>query len=1365
MYFPRRSTATLLAFSTAFAACSLNAFAQGQEIISLDAEPGDFFGSQVAMFGNTALITAPGGGQRDGVLYSGTAYLFDTTTGKQLAELAVPNLTVQDTFGTAIAIGQDTAIVGGGDFNDVGRFVGVAYLFDTRTGEQLFRLTAPDLDAVGEFSGVGFGSSVGVSGTTAIIGASGDDQAGTRAGAAYLFDTVTGQQLFRFTASDAQAEDRFGESVAISGSHAIVGGRGDAAYLFDATTGEERFKLTHPDADNGGRFFSSVAIDNGIATVYANEADGSGSVYLFDAATGNALHRLTPSDASADISFRSDVAISGDTVIVTGSSRIPTTYDVGSAYLFNTATGNQIGKLAVSDRDATAGVFISAGISDGTAIAGAISNSDAENTTGIVYRFSTTQASPIRYEQTHKLTASDATTVDLFGTSVALSGGTAIVGAPGDDDAGPGSGSAYLFGTTTGSERLKLTASDAAAGDFFGTAVSVDAGTAIVGAPRNDGSGTDAGSAYLFNTSSGFQTARLTASDAAAGDQFGGAVAIRGGYAIVGSARDDDAGASSGSAYLFDANTAQELFKLTASDAQAGDLFGASVGISGQTAIVGTNNQMGSAYLFDALTGTQLSKLTAADAEAGDYFGFAVGVDDGVAIVGAPRDDDGASNTGSAYLFDAATGSQTHKLTASDAQANDQFGFSVAISDGTAVVGSIFDDGKGVNTGAAYLFDAVTGNQIGKLMADDAREAADFARSVGISGADIIVGASRYDPPPRSDDDFAVENPSDTGAAYLFSQVRTDMPRLREIDKLSASDAEANDFFGAAVAVSGRTAIVGAQGNDDAGSSSGSAYLYDTVSGNQIAKLTAGDPAPSDIFGGSVAIGGNTAIVGAYGDDDDGSFSGSAYVFDATTGQQLRKLTASDAGTNDYFGFSVGISNNTAIIGAVFDSDVAASAGSAYLFDTTSGDELLKLTASDAESGDFFGRSVAISGTTAIVGADGDDDAGSSTGSAYFFDTTSGNELSKLTASDAAAGDRFGFSVGISGDTAIVGSYQDDDAGFDSGSAYLFDAVSGSQLHKLTATDAEAGDRFGYSVAIDGTTAIVGAYRDDDGGFDSGSAYLFDTLTGNQIGKLNADDAEAADQFGFSVAIDGDTIVVGASGDDDDGASSGSAYVFAKGDRLGTGTGGETITFSTPVNTSQTQIDAIELVNITGGTLFGFDIDINGFLITGENAGLFSVSDFANATLTDGETMNYDLFFSGADTFGTYDAMLTLFTDVGNVQYDIIADVMPVLGDLNCDGVLDNLDIDPFIQALIDPAQYALDHGGLDPDALGDFNDDGTLDNLDIFGFVNALTGGQELSAEQVTLFEQANLQHVPEPGSLALLALGGLASASRRRR
>jgi hypothetical protein len=363
--------------------------------------------------------------------------------------------------------------------------------------------------------------------------------------------------------------------------------------------------------------------------------------------------------------------------------------------------------------------------------------------------------------------------------------------------------------------------------------------------------------------------------------------------------------------------------------------------------------------------------------------------------------------------------------------------------------------------------------------------------------------------------------------------------------KLTASDAAAQDIFGFSTAISGNTVIVGAVHDGDAGFQSGSAYLFNVTTGNQLAKLTASDAAAEDDFGYSVGISGNTAIVGARFNDDGGFNSGSAYLFDVTTGNQLFKLTASDAEAIDEFGFSVGISGNTAIVGSYTADDVAPGTGSAYLFDVLTGNQLFKLNATDATAGASLGWSVAVSGNTAIVGAPGKNDAGFSTGAAYLFDVTTGNQLFKLNASDAASSNYFGISVAISGNIAIVGARLGSGTVNGSGSAYLFDVTTGNQLFELTATDPGGGDEFGYSVAISGNIAIVGAKYDNDAGNDSGSAYLFDVTTGNQLAKLTASDAAAADWFGYSVGISGDAVVVGAVLDDDTASNSGSAYLYS----------------------------------------------------------------------------------------------------------------------------------------------------------------------------------------------------------------------------
>jgi hypothetical protein len=319
--------------------------------------------------------------------------------------------------------------------------------------------------------------------------------------------------------------------------------------------------------------------------------------------------------------------------------------------------------------------------------------------------------------------------------------------------------------------------------------------------------------------------------------------------------------------------------------------------------------------------------------------------------------------------------------------------------------------------------------------------------------------------------------------------------------KITASDGAAEDQFSYSVAISGDYAVVGAWGDDDAGSYSGSAYIFkrDGTVWTEQAKITASDGTEGDYFGCSVAISGDCAVVGAYGNDDNGGESGSAYIFkrDGTTWTEQAKITASDGTASDHFGWSVAISGDYALVGANCDDDNGGESGSAYIFkrDGTTWTEQAKITASDGAAGDYFGYSVAISGDYALVGAIYDDDPLLNSGSAYIFkrDGTVWTEQAKINASDGTEGDFFGCSVAISGDYAVAGAFLGDGAGVHSGSAYIFkrDGTTWTQEAKINASDGAAEDRFGHSVAISGDYAVVGAYLDDDAGYNSGSAYIY----------------------------------------------------------------------------------------------------------------------------------------------------------------------------------------------------------------------------------------------------------------------------------
>ena len=387
---------------------------------------------------------------------------------------------------------------------------------------------------------------------------------------------------------------------------------------------------------------------------------------------------------------------------------------------------------------------------------------------------------------------------------------------------------------------------------------------------------------------------------------------------------------------------------------------------------------------------------------------------------------------------------------------------------------------------------------------------------------------------------------------FNFTQLTVKAQPTEEIQKLLADDGAAGDDFGYSVCISGDYAIVGSRYDSDNGLHSGSAYIfYNNGNGwQQQAKLVASDAYEEDYFGQSVSISGNYAIVGAYGDDDDGSFSGSVYIFYNNAGiwQQQTKLTASDGAAVDYLGYSVSISGDYAVVGAHLDDDNGSSSGSAYIFYNNGGNwqQHIKLTSSDGASDDYFGNSVNISNDNIIIGAKGD----WYSGSAYIFNNNAGNwvQQAKIVPSDGTSDMYFGCSVSIVEDYALVGAYRGDGNAGISGSAYIFYNNGGNWLQQAKLFDSEgvAWDNFGGSVSINSDYAIVGSWGDDDNGNDSGSSFIFYNNSGTweQQAKLTVIDGSANDQFGCSVSISGDYAIVGAKWNDGNVNGSGSAYIF-----------------------------------------------------------------------------------------------------------------------------------------------------------------------------------------------------------------------------
>lgn len=394
-----------------------------------------------------------------------------------------------------------------------------------------------------------------------------------------------------------------------------------------------------------------------------------------------------------------------------------------------------------------------------------------------------------------------------------------------------------------------------------------------------------------------------------------------------------------------------------------------------------------------------------------------------------------------------------------------------------------------------------------------------------------------------------------TGIAYflLFTNII-----LAQIPKICPDDGFAGDEFGVFVSISGDYALVGASAAQVEGTVCGAAYIFKNESGSwvQQAKFIPDIPDNDDMFGKILKIDGDYALVAAYNDDDMGSNAGAAYIY-KRTGENWAfqdKIYADDAVAFDIFGVAADIKGDRAIIGAFGDDDNGFFSGSAYVF-ARQGDEWIqeaKLLPSDGATDDKFGRSVAIDDDLAVVCGVLDDENGEESGSVYIFRRNGSvwTEEAKITPDDGDENDRFGRSISIAGDYVAISAAQKDEHGMDgSGSAYVFKNEGGQwfQQSKLVPDDLGEGDLMGYCISSNEDFVAISAHLNDEMASDAGAVYLFQR-NGDQwseTAKLTAEFPGEMDHFGICVDISGSTLIVGAPLDQsDDGIECGVAYVY-----------------------------------------------------------------------------------------------------------------------------------------------------------------------------------------------------------------------------
>ncbi len=737
------------------------------------------------------------------------------------------------------------------------------------------------------------------------------------------------------------------------------------------------------------------------------------------------------------------------------------------------------------------------------------------------------------------LLASDGELIDNLGYWVSISGNTIVLGAFKNNVHGPRSGAAYVYEKPAGgwkdmTETTKLTTTSGNTYDYFGCAVSISGDNIVVGALKYDFKKSNSGAAFVYEKpAKGWgdiavitESAILYASDASDNQSFGRCVSISGNFIVVGANKDDENGENSGAAYVYVKPSGgwegeiSETEKLLPKDGAADDELGRAVAISGNVIAVGSRyhdtdgkTDCGATYVFETQSGDwtdakQTAKLTVSDQQEYDEIGTMVSMYKDYIIVGSQRSLRYTPHSpGAAYIYKKPKNGWTDtteiaKLTGTDSELRDFFGCSVAMNENTVLVGALArNEPEYQLCGATYAYKKPAGEwensiEVQKLLPPPyvTNKEDYYGFSGDIHGNYAVVTALNYN--FKKGCAYVLEN---KGASWEI------------IAKLTPDDAESYSRYGYTASITDDYIAIGAY-NKRAGR--GAVYIYEKPAEGwtdmtETTILSSPTQVVDDNFGYSVDITQTHCIIGCPGYN---SNTGCTYIFKKpesgwSNSAEYVTLTSSDGSANDYFGRSVSIDDKYIVIGQTS----ADSTGAAYVYEKNGENwadmtETAKLTSSKEKRDDFFGGKVDISGEQIIVGAFCADNL---KGAAYIFEKPENGWLDttasiKLSAKELKQKDFFGNSVSISDGYAMVGAdglglirnYMDIIPAYTPGAAYLFKRPESGwadtvETIKYVPDTKDAKDYFGCFVSVSGRNAMVGAWADDDGGTESGTAYMY----------------------------------------------------------------------------------------------------------------------------------------------------------------------------------------------------------------------------------------------------------------------------------
>ncbi|MFA6402206.1 MAG: T9SS type A sorting domain-containing protein [Salinivirgaceae bacterium] len=784
---------------------------------------------------------------------------------------------------------------------------------------------------------------------------------------------------------------------------------------------------------------------------------------------------LPIADSSATWSeLGSSIAIDGDYAVI-GMPEVSPRKGKLLIYYKNNQSWEPIAELSNSFGYYSLGLVVS--ISGNTIVAGCkYAGTEEFPSSGVAFVYVKPEGGWKDMTETATLTSSNKYDMNYFGSSVDIEGNTIVIGAFLNSIDYKRTGASYIFekptnGWTDMTETAMLTASDKKNNDYFGCSVHISNNLVIVGAEKATGIINNSGSAYLYQKpNSGWidmtETAKLYANDGISGDGFGGAVCVSGNIVAIGAKYEDSISTNSGSVYVFEKpengwGNMAETKKIVASDAGYNSSFGYSLSIIGDTIFVGSpdHKYRGAVYVFAKPDSgwsylTETAKIIEFNSKYDNKFGTSIAISGDYLLSGAPCNVDKGDRSGAVFVFQSTENGWKEnyllqKLLPPTYQNTTGFyyGESVSIYKDYAVVGAEnYMNSKGI----AYVlhFNNNTWENIAILQASDGEMNEYFGSSVYINDGVIAIGAYWHN-----------GGAFHGGAVYVYEKPAGGWTNMTETVKVLPNDISGFDRFGESLCISGNTLVVGGLLSKVNNQETGAVYVFEKpasgwVDITQKAKLYASDGENGDYFGIDIGLSGSTIIVGAYYDNTDFERTGSAYIFEKpvsgwTNRTETAKLLVSNRKQYEYFGSSVDIYENTAVVGSQYGNGFNVKSGLVYVFEKPANgwsniNETAILSSSDAENEDRFGCSVSIYNSTIIASAYSDDDRGYDMGAVYVFekaDSTwlNSNESYKLTVSGSGHYNNFGYDIDLYENVFVSGAYQyDNELGQNGGAAYFF---------------------------------------------------------------------------------------------------------------------------------------------------------------------------------------------------------------------------------------------------------------------------------------------------------------------------------------